>query len=177
MKKRFKGFTLIECLIALAVLGIASLTMAQIYAGVARKNRTNQLLNTSLSNQMAYVEKYTSTEAIPIYFNEIGNVSQKDANASSTDRKPPHKSSGNSHQNNYVKITRIDSSKTGAASRDKDQVYSFPVDTYILLSRDNNDRSSGTTIFDNQYNTYLMDSSNNDKNYNLRYKYLVSHAN
>ena len=32
MKKSFRGFTLIECLIALAILGIASLVMAQIYA-------------------------------------------------------------------------------------------------------------------------------------------------
>lgn len=177
MKKRFKGFTLIECLISLAILGIASLTMAQIYAGVARRNRNNQLLNTSISNQMAYVEKYTGSEAVPIYYNESGGVSQKDPNASSTDRKPPHKSNSGTHKNNFVQITRIDASKTGAASRDKDQVYSFPVDTFILMSRDDADLSSGTTTFDDQYYDYLMDSTNKDSTYNLRYKYLTGHAN
>lgn len=178
MKKHFKGFTLIECLIALAILGIASLTMAQIYASVAKRNRNNQLLNTSISNQMAYVEKYTGSEAVPIYYNESGGVSKKDPNASDPDRKPPHKSSGSvTHKNNYVQITRIDASKTGAASRDNDQVYSFPVDTFILLSRDDMDLSSGTTTFDGQYYDYLMDSTNKDSTYNLRYKYLTGHAN
>ena len=45
MKKHIKGFTLIECLIALAILGIASLTMAQIYASVAQRNRNNQIID------------------------------------------------------------------------------------------------------------------------------------
>ncbi|MGN0587459.1 MAG: type II secretion system protein J, partial [Oscillospiraceae bacterium] len=34
-KKSVKGFTLVECLVALAILGIASLIMVQIYANVS----------------------------------------------------------------------------------------------------------------------------------------------
>ena len=33
---KIKGFTLAECLIALAILGIGSLVMAQIYADVSK---------------------------------------------------------------------------------------------------------------------------------------------
>ena len=74
MKKHFKGFTLIECLIALAILGVASLTMAQIYASVAQRNRNNQIMNTSLSNQMSYVERYTASEAVPIYYGSTRQI-------------------------------------------------------------------------------------------------------
>lgn len=159
MKKRFKGFTLIECLIALAILGIASLTMAQIYASVARRNRSNHLVNTSLSNQMTYVERYTDSQAVSIYYGG-GTTSTADSHASG-DHQPPHAyNSSNSGTNSYIMITRIDSSKSGAASRDQDQVYSFPADLYILRSRDQDNNVSA-----------------DEKDLDLRYKYLTSHSN
>lgn len=169
MKKSFKGFTLIECLIALAILGIASMMMAQVYANVSLRNRNNQIVNTSLSNQMSYVEKYTSTGAVPIYFNSDGSGnSDKDSHASG-DRLPPHKSSdsANTHKDNYVQITRIDASKSGAASRVGNEVYSFPVDTFVLLSRDANNKDSSETDYKGE----------DEDEYNLRYKYLIGHAN
>lgn len=180
MKKHFKGFTLIECLIALAILGIASLTMAQIYASVARRNKNNHLVNTSISNQMAYVENYTKSETIPIYFGGAdGSGNPKKDTHASGDHKPPHtytNDTNNKSTTSYVKITRIDASKSGSASRDKDQVYSFPVDTFVLLSRDSNDISSGATSFSKSYEDHFKNSSGKDKENNLRYKYLTGHT-
>ncbi|MGN0674792.1 MAG: type II secretion system protein [Oscillospiraceae bacterium] len=154
MKKSFKGFTLIECIVALAILGIASLTMAQIYAGVAKRNRENHVVNTSLSNQMAYVEKYTNTEAVPIYYN---NSTSADPNASNTDRKPPHESGSGGLKDNYVKIVKVD---TDGKTLIDDETYSFPVDTFVLKSRDGSDTAYSS-----------------DENYNLRYKYIIGHSN
>lgn len=165
MKKRLKGFTLIECLIALAVLGIASLTMAQIYAGVSKRNKNNNLVNTSLSNQMAYVEKYTAAETVKIYYNGT-STSQKDPNVSTTDKKPPHAGAGGvTHKNNYVTIVRV---KSDGKTLDDTQTYSFPVDTFVLYSRDSNDKDSADAGFTSQYS---------EDDYNLRYKYILGHSN
>lgn len=165
MKKRFKGFTLIECLIALAILGIASLTMAQIYAGVSKRNKDNNLVNTSLSNQMAYVEKYTEAETVKIYYNGT-STSQKDPNVSTADRKPPHSGAGAvTHKKNYVTIVRV---KPDGQTLDTDQTYSFPVDTFVLYSRDRNDKSSKDAGYTSQYS---------EDDYNLRYKYILGHSN
>lgn len=190
MKKHFKGFTLIECLVALAILGIASLTMAQIYAGVSKRNKSNHFVNTSLSNQMAYVEKYTDAETVKIYYNGT-STSQKDPNVTTTDRKPPHSGAGAvTHKNNYVRIIRVDSTdgKTlldGTGST-KDETYSFPVDTFVLYSRDNKnvnslgkDESGNNVGFNSQYKEFFESESNPTKedNYNLRYKYILGHKN
>ena len=168
MKKHFKGFTLIECIVALAILGIASLTMAQIYASVSQRNKNNHLVNTSLSNQMAYVEKYTDSQAVPIYFNEESGASKTDPQSlsSSTTKYPPHKESGSvTVKTNYVKITKVGVDAHGNKTLSTDDVYSFPVDTFILKSRDRNDKAAGDT-------GYVGET---EDNYNLRYKYLLGH--
>ncbi len=174
MKKHFKGFTLIECLIALAILGIASLTMAQIYAGVSRRNRSNQLVNTSLSNQMAYVEKYTDAETVKVYFNEISaGVSGPDHNLSTN--KPPHKgTSGNTHGTYYVEIKKV-VNDTGTLSTT--DIYSYPIDMFVLYSRDNNDKDSQDAGFSAQYKDFFTDGTKTEDDYNLRYKYFVGHNN
>ncbi len=150
MKKHIKGFTLIECLVALAVLGVASLTMAQIYASVARRNMNNHLVNTSLSNQMAYVEKYTDSEAVTVYY---GHATQKKDDNMPT---PPHEATTPTNYN-FVKITKLDSSGNPVSG----EVYSFPADLYVLYSRDGSD-----TQFD----------STKEKDINLRYRYLKGHT-
>lgn len=141
MRMKIKGFTLIECIVALAILGVASLTMAQIYANVASRNRDNHLVNTSLSNQMAYVEKMTDTQAVQIAY---------DGSASTA---PPHSSTAT----RYVKIETTYDSTT--------YTYSYPVDIYVLRSRDHNDKASNDT-------GYVGET---EDNYNLRYKYLKGH--
>ena len=64
--KKTRGFTLVECIVALAILGIASLVMAQIYAAVSQQNRLNHQNNASIANQMKYVEEKTDSEAIRV---------------------------------------------------------------------------------------------------------------
>lgn len=156
-KTKFKGFTLIECLVALAILGIATMTMAQIYANVARINQTNHLVNTSLSYQMKYVEEKTASEAVPILY---GNSTAKDPK-----KKPPHidvkpltnKTKNVGSNGNFFKITSsLDSSE-----------YSCGVDIYVLMSRDADDNDSG----DSDYR------GKNENAYNLRYRYIVGHSN
>lgn len=197
MKKHFKGFTLIECLIALAILGVASLTMAQIYASVAQRNRNNQIMNTSLSNQMSYVERYTSSQTVPIYYGNYYDTSNNkpkpdpEANKTSTTKLPPHRKSTSTNCN-YVKITKVKDGKDPldstfvASDRVSDSTYSFPVDVYVLLSRDNNDvNSSGkdansdSKSFSGQYEDLLENSDPNKKyedDMNLRYRYLLGHV-
>lgn len=188
MKKQFKGFTLVECLVALAVLGIASLTMAQIYASVAQRNRNNHIVNTSISNQMAYVERYTNSQAVPIYYGSTTEVADNEAKKTSTTKYPPHRKTMSTNYN-YVKLTKVKStadplSDTFNTSTDRiaDSTYSFPVDVYVLMSRDNNDVSSNnkkpdgtTSSFNAQYKNYFT-SSGKDKDINLRYKYITGHT-
>lgn len=156
MRKKFKGFTLIECIVALGVLGIASLTMAQIYASVAQRNRMNHLVNTSLSNQMAYVEKYTNTEAVQIQY---GAASTTPAPT------PPHKTSA-SQNDNFIKVTNTKSSDE----------YSFPVDIYVLKSRDSKDQTLDKTRTQVNSGDVGNTAGYGEDNYNLRYKYLLGHT-
>jgi len=62
--KTLKGFTLVECVVAMAILGIASLVMAQIYGTVARINRENHIINESLSQTVEKAEKKLSSTGI-----------------------------------------------------------------------------------------------------------------
>lgn len=179
--RKVKGFTLIECIVALAILGIASLTMAQIYANVSMRNRDNHLVNTSLSNQMEYVEKATDTEAVPIYFgNSDTKKSHADGDATSTDRKPPHKTN-EAVNNNFVQIVRCKPSASGSVTHELDETYSFPVDIYVLYSRDqDNDSSKVCTVAANGDKTWSNNPNYNGESeakYNLRYKYIVGHQN
>lgn len=149
--KNLKGFTLIECLIALAILGIASLTMAQIYAGISKINRNNHLVNTSLSYQMQLAESKTKTQAIKIPSNEP--VSQT---------APPHKRSNVK----YMQLVRSDTN----------DIYSYPVDCYVLVSRDANNNPSkiynpGSGWIDNpNYN------GAHESDISLRYKFVTGYT-
>lgn len=141
MKKNFKGFTLVECLVALAILAIACMTLGAIEASVARINNANHFMNSSLANQMAYVEKYIDGETVHISNTHTGST-------------PP--SGTNSGASAYVKI---ESSETSEA-------YSYPVDIYILYSRDTHNTGSNN----GSYSTVFS-----EENTNLRYKYLLGH--
>lgn len=55
--KKLKGFTLIECIIAMALIGMTSLLMVQVYGTVAMMNRDNNMMNNSIDRQMQYAEK------------------------------------------------------------------------------------------------------------------------
>lgn len=164
MSKKTKGFTLIECLVALAILGIASLVMAQIYAAVSRTNLNNHNVNTSLSYQMKIVEKATKTDAVEIYYGNSTNTPDTHSLNKSGDGNPPDKASGVSVQHNYITITKYESDGKTLS----DETYSFPVDIFVLLSRDKNDIPSSDAS-----NYKGMD----EKNISLRYKYILGHNN
>ncbi|MBQ8177369.1 MAG: prepilin-type N-terminal cleavage/methylation domain-containing protein [Oscillospiraceae bacterium] len=171
MKRNFKGFTLVECIIALAVLAIASLTMAQIYASVSLRNRNNHLMNTSLSNQMAYVEKYTNSEATPIYFKSTTvsgkekSVPDGEAAKASTTKKPPHENykSATGTKPPYVSVSWVDNSSGTAVTKS----YSYAADIFILQNRDSADRDPNDTGY----------NGDTQSEFDLRYKYVIGHKN
>ena len=169
---KIKGFTLIECLIALAILGIGSLVMAQIYADVSKRNLSNHHIHTRLSDQLKVVEEATGADAISMYFGGLDGSGQPkpDPNSadSNTDKKPPHKQG--------ISATDLSKPNVQIVGSYGSHTYSYPVDIYVLLSRDANDEpskvKSGTTWNDNA--NYKGDD---EKNYALRYKYIVGHNN
>lgn len=188
--RKVKGFTLIECIVALAVLGIASLTMAQIYASVAQRNKNNHLVNTSLSNQMEYVEKSTSSEAVPFYFGDNNYNTPDSETGDSGSQKPPHqkaeKESFSTANNFYVKIVRrkVDASDKTKSEQVADETYSFPVDVFVLHSRDQNNQAPQKWSVDDKTgkvshtdNTNYNKDVKAEKDHDLRYKYLVGHKN
>ncbi len=147
MKNKFsKGFTLIECLIALALFGIASLTMAQIYAQVGLMNKANHINNTSLAYQMKLVESYLDADSIKIEYDT--------ATYNATSKKAPHHVSSD---NDYVTIQRKSDDPALPSTYD---TYSYGVDTFVLLSRNTND---------------VAYDADKDRPDNLRYKYFIGH--
>lgn len=189
MKKTFKGFTLVECLVAMAILAIAGTLMAGIYANVASRNNFNTFNNASLSNQMAYIEKYENAATFSIQ----NNVDNDTATEKTKPRHIKYPSSNNG-KTAYVKV------KNSTTNLE----YSFPVDIYIMYSRDTHNKSSNDTDYSkgvagSSNNWELVDSGKKDSNgdpimiwkekadnnggrigndneNNLRYKYLLGHT-
>lgn len=148
MKRKLKGFTLVECLVAMAILGIASLTMAQIYAGVARRNINNHQSNTSIANQQEFIEKELKDNgALEIKY------SGSSSKASPT---PPHlNGETNQATTSYVYIEDSSGNK-----------FSYPVDIYILYSRDAKNNGSDEADYNGPDETKS----------NLNYRYFVSNT-
>lgn len=160
--RKIKGFTLIECIIAIAILGIASLTMAEIYAGVSRTNLNNNLVNTSLSYQMEKVEEKTGGAADTIKIEKYDPAdSATQSLVTNNPTKPPHKlDNSNPQKVRNIRITKLDSSGNPI----NDESYSYPVDTYVLLSRDKDNKPSSDST---------SDLYNKEKDINLRYKFII----
>lgn len=151
MKKTFKGFTLVECLIAMAILAIAGTLMAEIYATVSKRNNANQFMNTSLANQMAYIEKYENSDTVKITNTYSGGAT------------PP--SGTNSGTTAYVKIK----------NQTTNYVYSFPVDIYVMYSRDKDSKGSNDASYGGMASS-ISKSGGSEKEGNLRYKYILGHT-
>ncbi len=156
--KKLKGFTLVECIVALAILGIASLVMVEIYANVCKINRANHDTNSSLAYQMKYVEKKNNLEAISVEATESYDAATgKPANDT-----PPHKRTG---------VTNISITGNG-------NTYSFPVDYHVLQSRDQNDQAA--FIYNASSNSWVENSNyigDREDNYYLSYKYWTPNTN
>ena len=155
--KKIKGFTLIECLVALAILGVASLIMAQIYGNVARINRFNHDVNNSLAYQMKYVEDRAADNTHKI---KVEAVSADSADAD----KPPHmvNSKTITKMSIFNKKTKVE--------------YSYAVDYYVLMSMDQDGDTS------EKYNSTTKkwednpDYNGTRDNHYLNYKYVVGHG-
>ena len=200
MKKTFKGFTLVECLIAMAILAIAGTLMAEIYAVVSQRNNSNQFMNTSLANQMKYIEQYIDAETVPIYYGNTTKTSDSEASTGSSTKYPPHKKTVTTNYN-YVKVTKL---KSDGVNTEVNSTYSFPVDIYVMYSRDTSNRSSSDASYSqgvagSNNNWELVDTGRkdisgnpimewqlksngvdgregNDNTNNLRYKYILGHT-
>lgn len=157
MKKTFKGFTLVECLVAMALLAIACMTLGGIEAAVARRNNANHFNNTSLANQMAYIEKYSN--------GAVETVSIK--STYTTANVPPNGT--NSGTTAYVKVTKLTGEGGTAVSNN---TYSYPVDIYVMYSRDNADKSSSETGYGTIAGS-MSGTGSSEKEGNLRYKYVL----
>lgn len=180
MKKNVKGFTLVECLVAMAILAIASTLMAGIYASVNKRNNFNHFNNTSLANQMAYIEKYEKAATLPIYYGGLDSSknTKKDTQltGASPARKPPHEHvSTNSGESAYVQVQKLDKDGNEVAT-DK---YSFPVDIFVMYSRDTHDVASSvpnaSSPNERTSNTHYSQVFSEQKD-NLRYKYVLGHT-
>lgn len=55
-KKKLRGFTLIECIIAMMILGVASLLIVQSYVQLMNITNMNNTISESIANQMADAE-------------------------------------------------------------------------------------------------------------------------
>lgn len=154
--KKFKGFTLVECLVSMAILAIACMILGGIEANVARTNSYNHFMNSSLANQMAYIEKYENTDTVKIESTHSGTT-------------PP--SGTNSGTTAYVKVTKF---KSNGTDLDTDSTYSYPVDIYVMYSRDTNNKGSNDSDYSTVASGYSMNGSN-EKAGNLRYKYILGH--
>lgn len=172
--KKMRGFTLIECLIALAVLGVASLVMAQIYANVSKINRANHQNNSSIAYQMKYVENKTDTEAMRV---KAGYTPP--ATPATNGEVPPI----NSSTIKNITLTRKDPA-TGAVI----SVYGYAVDYYVLQTRDQNDEAAYTynaatdswsvnPDYNNIYKTPASGVTANNYDYVLNYKYFKGYSN
>ncbi len=146
MKRKLKGFTLIECLVAMAILGVASVTMAQIYASVSKMNLKNHQNNTSISNQEQFIEtELKNNGAVEIKYSQPIPATN-----------PPPPSGDNEATKSYIEIE--DSSGN---------TFSYPVDIYVLRSRDGSDRGSDQVGYNGPTET---------KTY-LKYRYFLAHSN
>lgn len=60
---RIKGFTLVECIVAMAILGVTSLLICQAYSQMMRITRENNNIYHSLSDQMKTAETRSNAAA------------------------------------------------------------------------------------------------------------------
>ncbi len=161
LKLKLKGFTLIECIVALALLGVASLSLVQIYATVCGVNRSNHEVNTSLMYQMQFVENYIGvTDAV-----EADSQVIIYANGTYTDKADVY---GVGDIKKGITITK----KKSDGTLDTTSTYTFPTDIHVLLTRDfKAEDTDGNKVADTD------DSGKLVGNYDLRYKYIVGNDN
>lgn len=169
--KKTRGFTLIECIVSLAILGIASLVMAQIYATVCNINRANHQNNSSIANQMKYVEEKTDSETVTMYPNKDG--SKYDVSGATAEGLEPPIDDDDVYKV-ILKRDGIGGSSTGVC-------YCIPVDYHVLQARDMNDNAKYKDgSLNSDYNDIFkpVDTSVGEDNQEmyLNYKYFTAYT-
>lgn len=66
----------------MAILAVACMALGAIEATVSQRNNFNHFNNSSLANQMAYVEKYNNLASVAVYYGG-GTKPTKDSHVSS----------------------------------------------------------------------------------------------
>lgn len=135
--KKFKAFTLIECLVALLILGVSSLLLVQGYTQLMKVTNKNNTMYVSLADQMNDVEKKDSSVAKP-----IGSVVSGDTyNATQGHDFVLKKATYNSSTNNYAELTGSDKRdyKTNVTV-----VANYSYQYHSALTSDEKDSGKGT---------------------------------
>ena len=121
--KKIKGFTLVECIVAIAILSIGTLVMASIYACVAQINEKTHRANESLSQTIQRVETQSDkTTPIP---GEVAVISKT--------------------ANSEVIYTKLDSSGNPSPTK-------YPMDSTVYVSFSKDTKSHGNTYYSDTSN-------------------------
>lgn len=154
--KKLRGFTLIECIIAMALIGMTSLLMVQVYGTVAMMNKDNNMMNNSIDRQMQYAEKQlteVATSGSDDGVVKIVHLSSHDSSAAGNVGKVKIVMDDDVSKNpNYSKF---DIAKTSSP-------HEAEIDLYVIGL----DVSSATV---NEYNGTGVESYDNN---NIRYKFI-----
>lgn len=163
--KMLKGFTLIECIVAMALIGITSLLMVQVYGTVAKMNRDNNRLNNSLEKQMEYVENELQEANGDSTVQIIRFYNYTDSGAKSTDVKTTEKltfklKTGTDSSNKYT--YSASTNKTKFTNED----INADIDMYIVRVVASNDTDG--TVYDNNASSasykFILPNKSDDNN-------------
>lgn len=158
--KKIKGFTLLECLIAMALIGITSLLMVQVYGTVAMMNKDNNMMNNSIERQMQYAEKQltevanSSPDKDAVKIVELSSYGKTGADGEIDKDK------------GGMEIEMASESKTMFGSSFYVDEYTCPYDLYVIgIEKDNAD---GQAVDDYARGTVAKYYDDN----NVRYKFI-----
>jgi prepilin-type N-terminal cleavage/methylation domain-containing protein len=170
--RKLKGFTLVECIVAMTIFAIASLTMAQVYVSVATIQRENEYMQYSLANQMKYVENQTNSEAVAINYDDTFAAGTPDGNMVLPS------------DNNavYVTLYKVDlgtDKKFDGLSPIDDKInyttaqsYEVGINMFILKSREGSSTDAqADATYDDATSTRVY---TDEQNTNVRYKYFTA---
>jgi prepilin-type N-terminal cleavage/methylation domain-containing protein len=161
--KKMKGFTLIECIVAMTIFAVASLTIAQVYITVSNIQKENEYMQYSLANQMKYVEDAVGSEA--------GSKVQIDYNGSVTPNTPASSGVNGRRVVLYKVDLGSDNNFDGLNFNDdsiEGQEYYVGVNMYVFKSR------TGSSMYNESYTYDETGRPNTDEsNTNLRYKFMT----
>jgi prepilin-type N-terminal cleavage/methylation domain-containing protein len=163
--KKLKGFTLIECIVAMTIFAIASLTIAQVYITVSTIQKENEFMQYSLANQMKYVEDATGSDAsskVQINYNGTGTGGAASTGVNGNARVKLVKVDLGT-DNNFDGLNFNDDEATG-------QEYFVGVNMFVFKSREGSSHSDDSVTYDDTSSTR---ANTDESNGNLRYKFMT----